>query len=101
MKTVGSRLASRPAPRLTVPPKAADPHYATPEHAAWRREVIRRSGGVCQWPGCAKPAGRLFADHIVELRDGGAATDLANGQALCGAHHSAKTAGARAKRMQG
>lgn len=47
---------------------------------------------------CA-PVERLFADHIVELKDGGAPFDVANGQALCGAHHTLKTAAERQKRM--
>jgi hypothetical protein len=40
----------------------------------------------------------MFADHIVELNDGGAPFDVANGQCLCGAHHTAKTADARGAR---
>lgn len=83
-------------------PKAVDPHYLTPEHQAWRGEVIRRSGNRCQGPGCRTPdrSTRLYADHVRELRDGGAPFDPANGQALCGACHSRKTAAARAARHQ-
>ncbi|NKC30194.1 HNH endonuclease signature motif containing protein [Falsiroseomonas selenitidurans] len=100
----------RPAPalfrgldqRVARPqPKRADPIYATPDHARWRAEVVRRSGGQCQAPGCGRTGIRLFADHIVELRDGGAPFDPANGQALCGACHSRKTAAARAARQRG
>jgi 5-methylcytosine-specific restriction enzyme A len=80
--------------------KQADPIYATADHRAWRAEVIRRAGGMCQAPGCNRSGVRLFADHVVELRDGGAATDLGNGQALCGACHSLKTAAARAQRQR-
>ncbi len=77
-------------------PKTAAPHYTTPEHRQWRTCVLRRAGGRCQ--GCGRSGTRLFADHIVELKDGGAALDLANGQALCGSCHSAKTARTRAAR---
>ncbi|MFT8245209.1 HNH endonuclease signature motif containing protein [Roseomonas sp. BN140053] len=95
------------APRLTAidtrtaqpAPKVADPHYATPEHQAWRAAVIRRAGGMCQAPGCGRTGVRLFADHVRELRDGGDPLDPANGQALCGAHHTAKTASERARRQ--
>ena len=58
----------------------------------------------CQWveggSRCTKaaPQHRLFADHIKELRDGGAPFDPANGQCLCGAHHTHKTVQARANR---
>lgn len=82
--------------------KVVDPHYQTAEHRAWRAEVIRRSGGRCQSVTCKRHGGagqRLFADHVKELRDGGAALDPANGQALCGACHTAKTAAARAARQ--
>jgi hypothetical protein len=41
----------------------------------------------------------MFADHIVELKDGGAAFDVANGQCLCGSHHTLKTNAERARRM--
>jgi hypothetical protein len=40
----------------------------------------------------------MFADHVVEVKDGGALYDVANGKCLCGSHHSAKTAQARAAR---
>ncbi len=81
-------------------PKQADPHYATPEHKAWSAAVFKRAGGRCQAPGCTKawPEHRMFADHIAERSDGGADFDPSNGQLLCGAHHSAKTARARAVR---
>jgi hypothetical protein len=40
----------------------------------------------------------MFADHIVELRDGGSRTDPLNGQCLCGKHHSLKTYRAKMER---
>jgi hypothetical protein len=40
----------------------------------------------------------MFADHVVELRDGGSALDLANGRCLCGSCHSKKRIGNRASR---
>lgn len=88
-----STAAAAPQPKV----KAA--HYYTPEHRAWSRAVIARAGHACQ--ACQRTGTRLFADHIVELQDGGAPTDLANGQALCGACHSTKTARARADRQRG
>ena len=79
--------------------KVREQVYGTPLHRAWSAEVIRRSGGMCQDPLCANPCagGRLFADHVVELRDGGG-FDISNGVARCGSCHSRKTAAERARR---
>jgi nitrite reductase/ring-hydroxylating ferredoxin subunit len=78
--------------------KRADPIYSTPEFKQWRTVVIRRAGNICQWPGCTRSERRMFADHIVEVKDGGALFDPANGQCLCGSHHSLKTVAERRKR---
>ena len=79
--------------------KAGREWYQTPEHKAWRRAVLDRAGWRCQailisGERCknAAPGHRLYADHIVEIEDGGSPTDLDNGQCLCHAHHGAKTA---------
>lgn len=99
LRILGPRLSSAPS-RVRPMPKVADAHYLTPEHKAWAAEVFKRAGGRCQAPGCLKaaPEHRMFADHIVERKDGGAALALSNGQLLCGSHHSEKTAKARAAR---
>lgn len=91
--------------RIAPDPKRADPVYQTPEYRLWRDQVITRAGGRCEaitngkrcWKGTSH-GHRMFADHILELRDGGSLLDPSNGMCLCGAHHSAKTAQARAAR---
>ena len=98
LKCAPAILAATSAAGARVPPKVVLPWYLTPEHKAWRREVIARAHGRCQGPGCGRSGVRLFADHIREIRDGGERLDLANGQALCGSCHSRKTAAARAER---
>jgi hypothetical protein len=86
-------------------PKTVDRFYETPAYKAWRTSVIARAGARCEWSEdgerCAKaaPQHRLFADHVREVRDGGAPLDLDNGQCLCGSHHTRKTAAARATRL--
>src|SRR4051812_19775008 len=82
--------------------KTADAELLTPEHRAWRNQVLQRAGQRCEAidDGRRCPVSspsRLFADHIVERKDGGAALDVANGQCLCGKHHTLKTAAARAE----
>jgi 5-methylcytosine-specific restriction endonuclease McrA len=91
------RRADLSAARL--PPKTADAWYLTPEHRTWSKAVVARSGFRCQGDGCGRTGTRLFADHIVEIKDGGARLDPANGRALCGSCHTKITAANRMKRM--
>lgn len=104
MRTVNNRLKAGDFRTIRVRPKQADAELKTGAHQAWREEVLRRADYRCQWPeGCsvrgAPGSGiRMFADHVVERRDGGAAIDVRNGQCLCGRHHTLKTLQARAER---
>lgn len=97
LRAVGSPLRTLDLTTARPAPKRADPIYHSPEYQRWRAIVIERAGGRCQV--CGRSDGRLYADHIREIKDGGAPFDPANGQALCHAHHQAKTAAERAKRM--
>ncbi len=87
------------------PPKRADAELLTAAHRQWRDAVLRKASFRCEaverGKRCdrAAPKHRMFADHIVERRDGGAPLDPANGQCLCGRHHTLKTASARAARL--
>ncbi len=84
-------------------PKEAAPIYQTSEYERWRAAVIARAGGRCQDRKCKDPLRtgiRLFADHIVELKDGGAPFDVSNGLARCGSCHSRKTAIERVHRQR-
>jgi len=101
LKCLKPGLATLDGRRVKPPPKEKNAIYYTPEFRAWREQVIERAGGRCQDPSCKSPhrrGMRLFADHVVELKDGGAPFDLENGLARCGSCHSRKTAEARAKR---
>lgn len=102
LPTLQPRIKVLDARRVRPEPKRAESIYSTPEYRQWRAIVIARANGRCQDPACRTPhrlPSRLFADHIVELRDGGAPFDPANGLARCGACHTRKTADARAKRL--
>ena len=87
--------------------KRVDAIYLSQQYETWRMIVIARAGARCQATDagrrCSKaaPAHRMFADHVVELQDSGAPFDPANGQCLCGSHHTVKTMAARARRMGG
>jgi hypothetical protein len=103
LASLGPRLAAAELRSMPAPAKRADEHYTTPEHRAWRAAVIARAGGRCEWREggvrCGRAEGRMFADHIVELADGGAPLDLGNGQCLCGSHHTFKTNAAKLARL--
>lgn len=86
--------------RTVIPPKKVkDAEISTEAHRRWRSEVMRRAGFKCEKCSASGSTNRLFADHVIERRDGGALLDPANGMALCGACHSRKTAAARAQRI--
>ena len=72
--------------------------YTSPEWRELVRDIKRRRGSWCQRCGSTK---RIIGDHIVELKDGGAALDERNVELLCAACHNAKTAKARAARVVG
>ncbi|AKR49905.1 hypothetical protein SRCM100623_02802 [Acetobacter pasteurianus] len=78
-------------------PKRADPFYLSREWRQLMRHLVEMRGSVCQ--ACGRTNTRLFGDHIIELKDGGAKLDPANIQLLCGSCHTKKTARARAARM--
>jgi 5-methylcytosine-specific restriction protein A len=83
--------AARPAP------KTADPFY---QSQAWRELVDKikaARGARCEQ--CRRDRCRIFGDHIVERKDGGAELDPDNVRLLCGSCHTAKTVAARAARM--
>ena len=100
LPTIRPALATLDTRTVLPMQKQADAHYSSPEHKAWRKAAMVRAGWKCQAPGCTKraPKDRLYADHIVELRDGGDPLDPANSQVLCSSHHTSKTLDQRAKR---
>jgi 5-methylcytosine-specific restriction protein A len=89
-----------------LPRRPIDPVYSTPEFQRWRAHVVARAGGQCEAIDhgfrCtkARPDHRVYADHIIELRDGGAPFDLNNGRCLCASHHELKTMATRTKRLK-
>ena len=81
---------------VQLPPKQRASIYGTPEHVAWARAVKARAHNQCQH--CGTSNGRMYADHIKEVNDGGALLDPMNGQLLCSSCHQSKTLVERAKR---
>ena len=78
------------------PLKRADAFYVSKEWRALMSTILKQRGRVCER--CGRSGCRIFGDHIVELKDGGAKLDPKNVQLLCGSCHTAKTARAKAQR---
>jgi 5-methylcytosine-specific restriction enzyme A len=99
IRAVNTRTVNRPQ-------KQKDAIYDTPAFRVWRTQVVLRAGNRCEYVKdgrrCSKahPAHRMYADHVVELRDGGHPFDLRNGQCLCAVHHEKKTFKARQLRTE-
>jgi len=100
------RVATLDIRRVKTPEKIVDEIYLTPEYRRWREQVLDLAGRRCVaildtgkrcWR--REPAYRMYADHVIELKDGGAPFDVANGQCLCGSHHTSKTIAARTARQ--
>ena len=99
--SIDSRIVALDTRSAVPTPKTAEPIYASREYAEWRRVVINRARAACQDPSCKYPnrSGiRLFADHVIELKDGGAPFDPSNGLARCGSCHTIKTVAERNRR---
>lgn len=98
----GARLMS--GRQVRTLPKPVDATYRCSSYREWRQLVFARAGGRCevvedgQRCSRAAPDYRMYADHVVEIRDGGERFDPANGRLKCASHHVRKTAAARANR---
>ena len=103
LRTQPDRVKAIDTRRVPPPPKTADPFYNSPEWRSLMAEIIAERGRICEDPHCDgkthSTGMRVFGDHIIELRDGGAALDKRNVRLLCGAAHTRKTAAARASRL--
>lgn len=90
------RLGSAPA-RVARPVKVALPFYKTLEWTQLCKAIEAERGKRCEQ--CAKTGVRMFRDHVIELKDGGAALDKRNIRQLCGRCHSIKTAASKRARV--
>ena len=98
LPTLRPRIGLADVRTAALPPKVADRFYSSVEWIALRDRVRREAAGRCQAEGCGRAERRMFVDHIVELKDGGAPLDRSNVWLLCASHHAAKTAAERARR---
>ena len=66
-----------------VPPKSADPFYASTDWKTLRLKVLQRDGFRCFVEGCTERA--IIADHIVSRKNGGS-DDMGNLRSCCRTH---------------
>jgi 5-methylcytosine-specific restriction enzyme A len=107
LRTLAPLIRSYDTSTTRLPPKVKAVEYTTPQYRVWRAQVLARAGGRCEWIDhhghrCtkARPEHRMYADHIVELKDNGQPFDLNNGMCLCASHHEIKTVAARTRRLR-
>ena len=108
LRSLPSLLRHADTRTTRLPSKLPDAIYRTPEFQAWREVVVARAGHRCEAVDAygyrcmrAAPQYRMYADHVIELRDNGEPFDLNNGQCLCRSHHEIKTIAARDRRLKG
>lgn len=98
LRTLGGTVRSLDMRSARPAPKTKEEFYRSAEFMAWRTAVIKRDGGKCRQ--CGTSSGRLVADHIREIRDGGSRLAPENGQCLCLPCHNAKSAKAKSERLR-
>ncbi len=101
IKTIDTRTV-RPMGEGESGTKKVDPFYASAEWKALMAEIIRERGRRCEDPRCKTPHGpwgKIYGDHIVEIRDGGPKLDKNNILLRCSPCHGRKTATARTNRL--
>ncbi len=77
------------------------PFYKTQRWRKFVNYLIRKRGRRCENAQCRRnDMTRIFADHIVEIRDGGELFDENNIQLLCSSCHVKKTLRVRGERMK-
>lgn len=98
LRMLGSRVATLDTSIAAPPPKVVEPFYTSAPWLNLMASIKRERGARCQ--DCGRSGVRIFGDHIIELKDGGAALDRRNVRLLCGSCHTRKTAKARAERAR-
>ena len=87
--------------KLKALPKRADGFYQSPEWRSLLADIKAKRGNWCEDCGADGSKVRLFGDHVIEIRDGGAPLDESNVRLRCGKCHARKTAAVRAERAVG
>lgn len=105
LKSNGQKLRPSQRVKVRLPPKQADGFYLSPEWRGLMDEIVRERGRRCEDPAhdsaTPRECGRIYGDHVKELRDGGAPLEKDNVMLRCPVCHGRKTARHRALRYRG
>jgi 5-methylcytosine-specific restriction protein A len=96
LRTLGPRLKPIDTRTVRPPPKVVESFYSSAEWKQTAADIKRRDEYRCVK--CGSRDGRLYVDHIIERKDGGADYDHANLQVVCSPCHGKKGASERVKR---
>jgi 5-methylcytosine-specific restriction protein A len=97
IKMLKPRLSELDLRTAREPAKVTDRIYSSRQWLGLMATLKKRRGHKCEQ--CGSSSGRIYGDHIVELKDSGAAFDAGNVRLLCASCHGAKTAKRRAERL--
>ncbi|MDZ4738361.1 MAG: HNH endonuclease [Alphaproteobacteria bacterium] len=103
LKTMASRVNKLDTRTAPLPAKTCDPFYLSREWRVLVAKIRRERGDACEDANCKGPhypGQRIYADHIVEISDGGAKLDPRNVLLRCSRSHGLKTARERVKRQR-
>ena len=91
--------------KLVLAPKKAAPFYLSVEWKTLFASIKKVRGNMCHDPDhpsdVPRAGGRVFGDHVVELKDGGAPLDARNIMLRCHLCHQRKTVRERIARYHG
>jgi hypothetical protein len=100
--SIQPRIAAIDTRAARPPPRVHEPFYWSREWRDLLDRIVAKRGRRCEDHNCKSPDltnRRIFGDHMVEIRDGGAKLDESNVMLRCGSCHTRKTNVERAKRV--
>jgi hypothetical protein len=105
LRTLGAKLKPSAQSKVRLPAKKAEGFYTSAEWRSLIDAIMRRRGKRCEDadhdPARPRTGIRVFGDHIIERKDGGAPLDPANVMLRCGSCHTRKAAEVRPVRYHG